>query len=136
MALPDRVLIDTSAHYALLSDSDSYHSQARDTFERIVDRDQELWTTSYVLVECMALVHRRLGFSVLSQFITYVESSVSVFWIERTTHAQALIQLIDSQGSGLSFVDWTIALASDAMRAPVFTFDRGFANRGYSVIPS
>jgi len=129
------VLIDTSAFYALLSDSDSFHSQARDAFDRIVDRDQELWTTSYVLVECMALVHRRLGFSVLSQFITYVDSLVNVFWIDSSAHSQALTRLVDSQGSGLSFVDWTIALASDAIGAPVFTFDSGFADRGFPVIP-
>ncbi len=63
MPLPEKVIIDTSAFYALMSANDSFHRRAADTYERLIDREQELWTTSYALVETMALVHRRLGFA-------------------------------------------------------------------------
>ncbi len=135
MPLPDRVLIDTSAFYALLSASDTFHARASATFDRSADRDQEMWTTSYVLVECMALVHRRLGFQALQQFVGFVRANTNVFWIERSIHTEAERRLLDSLGSGLSFVDWTLALASNATGAHVFTFDRGFANQGIPVIP-
>ena len=40
------------------------------------------------------------------------------------------------QGRGLSFVDWTTAVASREMEdAPVFTFDEGFANAGLPIVP-
>ena len=135
MPLPERVLFDTSAFYALVSESDSLHQRATVAYERIIDRNQELWTTSYILVECIALVHRRLGFSVLSQFLDFVELSIRVYWIENTIHSEAIRRLIASNGSGLSFVDWTLALASNATGAHVFTFDRGFVAQGIPVIP-
>ena len=61
MALPDRVLVDTSAFFALCSASDLFHSKASLAYERLIDREQELWTTSYALVETIALLHRRLS---------------------------------------------------------------------------
>jgi predicted nucleic acid-binding protein len=129
------VLIDTSAFYALISASDSFHQRARETYERLIDRDQELWTTSYVLVETIALAHRRLGFQVLSEFMGSVHGELGVFWVESTVHTEAWERLTASQGSGLSFVDWTTALVAGMLGADVFTFDRGFANQGLAVLP-
>ena len=68
MVLPERVLIDTSAFYALRSATDLFHNRASVAYERLLDREQELWTTSYTLVETVALLHRRLGFEVVSEF--------------------------------------------------------------------
>ena len=62
MLLPERVLIDTSAFYALLAATDLFHTRASAAFERLLDGEQGLWTTSYTLVETVALLHRRLGF--------------------------------------------------------------------------
>jgi predicted nucleic acid-binding protein len=136
MPLPDKVLIDTSAFYALLAASDTFHTRASATFDRIADRDQEMWTTSYVLVESMALVHRRLGFQALEQFVGFVRANTNVIWIESLIHAEAERRLLDSRGAGLSFVDWTVALASNTIGAHVFTFDSGFANQGVPVLPT
>ncbi len=135
MPLPERVLIDTSAFYALVSATDSFHRQAGETYDRLIDRDQELWATSYVLVETIALVHRRLGFQALSELMESVQGNLRVFWVESTVHTEAWKRLTASQGSGLSFVDWTTALVSSMLKAYVFTFDRGFANQGLAVLP-
>ena len=135
MPLPERVLIDTSAFYALVSQSDSFHEQAKTAYERLIDREQELWTNSYVLLETIALIHRRLGFQVLSEFVETVQSNVRVFWVESTLHNEAWQQLTAVRGSGLSFVDWTAVLVSRIIDAPVFTFDSGFVDRGVSVLP-
>ena len=66
MATPERVLVDTSALYALRSEADLFHHRARAAFEYLMDEGEELWTTSYALVEIVALLHRRLGFGVVS----------------------------------------------------------------------
>lgn len=135
MPLPERIVIDTSAFYALLSGSDSFHAKAREAFERMVDRDQELWTTSYVSVETIALVHHRLGFQTLSQFLDTTGQSVRVFWVESALHREAWLRLSANHGVGLSFVDWTAALVSQVLEAHVFTFDGDFINEGVPVIP-
>ena len=135
MALPENVLIDTSAFYALASDDDIFHRRARDEYERVIDREQELWTTSYALVETIALIQNRLGFNALSDFMNQIGGIVNVFWVHSEVHTQAWEHLTANQGAGLSFVDWTLALASRILDAPVFTFDSDFANQGFVVIP-
>lgn len=135
MALPENVLIDTSALFALAHDKDIFHKVAEDEYAIIMDRDQQLWTTSYALVETMALIQNRLGFSVLSDFMSQMSIVVNVYWIDVDIHKQAWELLLRNQGTGLSLVDWTIALASSILDAPIFTFDGDFANQGLFVIP-
>ena len=50
-------------------------------------------------------------------------------------HADAWGRFMAARGRGLSFVDWTIAVVSREMGAPVFTFDGGFANEALPVVP-
>ena len=100
------------------------------------DTNQELWATSYTLVETVALLHRRLGFEVVSEFSEWQRrSNIQVRWIDSRMHADAWDRFMAARGRGLSFVDWTIAVASREMGAPVFTFDGGFANEALPVVP-
>lgn len=136
MAISDRVVIDTSAFYALASGDDRFHDNARYTFERLIDHERELWTTSYALVETIALMQNRLGFATLSDFMNGIDGLVSVFWIDSALHNRAWNLFTENQGMGLSLVDWTVALVSRRLDAQTFTFDGGFANQqGLYVIP-
>lgn len=137
MALADRVLIDTSAFFALRSSTDLFHARANGTYEQLIDREQELWTTSYTVVETVALLHRRLGFEVVLEFSEWRrQANLQVIWIDRRMHEEAWERYVGDGGRGLSFVDWTTAVASREMQdAPVFTFDAGFANVGRPVVP-
>ena len=136
MALPERVLVDTSAFYALRSATDLFHDRARVAYQHLLDREQELWTTSYTLVETAALLHRRLGFEVVSEFSEWGRrSGLQMLWIDGRVHGEAWDRFMAHQGRGLSFVDWTTVVASHEIGAPVFTFDGGFANQGLPVVP-
>ena len=135
MAVSERVLIDTSAFYALFSNSDRFHDRASLAYEGLRDRRWELWITSYTLVETLALLHRRLGFEVVSAFSEWWRSNLQVRWIDGPMHDAAWGRFMAVQGRGLSFVDWTTVVASREMDAPVFTFDGGFANEGLPVMP-
>lgn len=135
MPLPERVLIDTSAFYAMLSSNDEFHQPANQTYERLVDREQELWTTSYVLVESIALAHRRLGFAPLKTFFDRLRPFVQTLWVDSRIHNEAWQQFSANEGRGLSFVDLTTSIAASQIRAHVFTFDAGFMNRGIPVVP-
>ncbi len=135
MALPERVLIDMSALYALFSPSDDFHDQARYSYELLVDEDRELWITSYTLVETTALLRRRLGFQVIAEFSAWHTDNLEVFWVQSREHNEAWDRYISERGQGLSFVDWTIAIASRQIDAHIFTFDGGFARQGLPVVP-
>ena len=135
MNLPERYVVDTSALYAVVSADDRFHDTARGAYERLMDRNVELWITSYALSETVALVHRRLGFDVLSRLLEIIESNVSVYWIEETLHSAAMEEFKTASGRGLSLVDWTIVLAARMLSARVFTFDAGMADHGVAVAP-
>ena len=135
MPLPDIVLLDTSAIYALFVSSDDFHERARDAFERLADREPDLLATSYTLVETIALVHRRLGFQVTSEIADWLDSTLEVYWVSPAVHKEAWTRFAAGQGRGLSFVDWATVVASRHLSARVFTFDPGFASQGLSVIP-
>ena len=100
-----------------------------------MERDQSIWTTSYALVETMALVHRRLGFNTLTRLLDVIDSNVRIHWVDSTIHSMAMREFMSSGGSGLSLVDWTIVLAARIKSAHVFTFDRGMANSSLIVVP-
>ena len=69
-----------------------------------------------------------LGFHVVSEFIDASRSILSVFWVDSRMHGLAWDRRRSEEGRGLSFVDWTISLASHELRAHVFTYDSGFLN--------
>ncbi len=133
--MPERILIDTSAFYALFSATDLFHDRAKAAYERLVDREQELLATSYTVVETTALLHRRLGFEIVERFSEWQASSLDILWIERQVHDAAWGQFMADHGRGLSFVDWTTVVVSREIGARVFTFDGGFANQGLPVVP-
>ncbi len=135
MGPPEKVVIDTSAFYALISADDRFHHSAQAYYEVIKDRDVEIWTTSYALSETVALVHHRLGYDTLSRFLEIIEPNVSVFWVDSATHFAAMENFKAVAGRGLSLVDWTVVLASRIESAHVFTFDAGFAEHAVSMIP-
>ena len=134
MPLPERVVIDTSAFYALAADDDLFTRSAVETYDRMVDRNLELWTTSYALLETIALIHRRLGFAALSRFLETIEPDVRIHWIDGEIHSIAIREFMSSMGSGMSLVDWTVVLAAQLKSAQVFAFDRGIANSGATLV--
>ena len=82
------------------------------------------------------MLHRRMGFKVVTEFSEWrLESNMQVLWVDDRMHDAAWQQFTAAQGRGLSFVDWTIVVASREMGTPVFTFDSDFANKGLSVVP-
>ena len=134
--MAERVLVDTSAAYALFSASDLFHDRAGAAYRSLMAREEELWATSYTLVETIALLHRRLGFEVVSEFSEWYRANLQVLWIDGRLHAEAWNRFVTDRGRTLSFVDWITVVASyDMGFPPVFTFDSGFANQGLPVVP-
>lgn len=133
--MPRTVILDTSAIYALISSSDRFHLRANEVYSDLVDGRDELRTTSYILVEVAALVHRRLGFQLLKDFVDSMAGVVDVLWIDRSTHEESWRRMVGRGGANLSFVDWSTIVAAENTRSTIFTFDRDFAREGLTVMP-
>ena len=89
-----------------------------------------------MLVETVTLLHRRLGFQAVEDFSQWCQdSNVQMVWVNSGMHDAAWERYMANQGRGLSLVDWTVAVASREMSAPVFTFDGDFAKEGFLVVP-
>ncbi len=130
-----RVFADTSALLALVVPQDRSHSEARRTLDRLREREVELVTTSYVLVETHALLGRRIGLAAVRAFREKVEPNLSVVWVDEELHEQGLDLLLSRGKRDLSLVD---AVSFVACRAEwieeTFAFDRHFTDEGFSPV--
>ena len=136
MAEIKSVLVDTSALFAIINSNDKYHEVAKAAHLELVTSDSLFWATSYTLVESIALLNRRLGFSAVLAFEDWRKDiDLQIFWVDERLHDAAWVRFTETQGRGLSLVDWTITIASRELGAQVFTFDEDFIQQGVAVIP-
>jgi predicted nucleic acid-binding protein len=127
------VFVDTSALYALLSGDDPMHQRATETFLGLESAD--LLTHNYVVVECCALVHRRLGPAATRALVDDVLAPVEIDWIDEPVHRVASATFLSSGAGGPSLVD---CASFEVMRLrtiqTAFAFDRHFADAGFDML--
>jgi len=128
MRIPERVVVDTSALYAVLNKNDQFHGQAGPLLESLLNFESELWITSYALVETIALVERRLGKSMVKRMLEGMKDALNVFFITPSFHAKIQVRYL-CEDTALSFVDWSCIFLGEHLHAPVFTFDSRMPNR-------
>jgi len=131
----NRVFVDTSALYALLVTSDEKHARARATFDSFRVRDAALVTTSYVLVECYALLGRRIGLDAVAAFREDFAPLLELVWVDRSSHEEGLDLLLDRRRKSLSLVD-AVSFVSMRRQAieEVFAFDPDFEREGFTAL--
>jgi predicted nucleic acid-binding protein len=119
----------------LLSASDAEHARAAQTFEDLLSNDQPLVTHNYVLVETAALVQRRLGIEALRVLRDDLVAVVSVEWVDRALHDQALAATIAAGRGDVSVVD---RVSFELMRSRgirrAFAFDEDFQREGFTPV--
>lgn len=130
----NRAFGDTSAFYALVSRSDRYHHQERLIYTKLIDERWDLFTSSYVLVETIALIHHRLGFPAVEQFVKATSQTIQVVWVNAQVHQDALNRFREKQGRRLSFVDCTSLVLARLLTASVFAFDADFQQEGLPLV--
>ena len=130
------ILIDTSAIFAIVSPGDRFHSQSRGIYSELLERGDQLFTTSYVLVESSALIHQRLGFEPLRAFIQSIRGVWETILIDRSTHEEIWTRMRTRDGARLSLVDWSVIVSSERTRSAIFAFDSDFYLEGLTVIPT
>lgn len=131
------VFVDTSALLAMLDAGDLFHPQASDGWRSLIESDEALLSTSYVLVETFALCQRRLGLDAVLVLDREIVPLLEVVWVDEPLHRTAVSALLTASRRRLSLVDCS---SFEAMRrrdiARAFTFDRHFAEQGFETVPA
>ena len=123
---------DTSGLYALLDRDDQNHAAAKRCWLRLMDREEPLLTTNYVLVETCALAQRRLGIEAVRAIEDDLIPVLRVEWIGKDAHTLAVNALLTARRKTLSLVDCVsfLTMRRAGVRA-AFAFDRHFREEGF-----
>jgi predicted nucleic acid-binding protein len=126
------VFVDTSAAYALLDAGDSNHERALRATARLLG--EELVTHSYVVVELVSLVRRRLGADAAARLIDEVLPAIEVTDVDASLRSRALVAFRATTGSAVSLVDRT---SFEFMRqrgiSRAWAMDSDFATEGFEL---
>jgi predicted nucleic acid-binding protein len=131
------LFVDTSALLALLDRGDRDHGRTAAAWRAALAGDDEIWTSSYVLVELTALAQSRLGVPAVRLFETEIVPALRVDWVGEDLHRAAMSALLTAAKRALSLVD---CVSFEVMRRRgirrVLTLDADFGRQGFDAIPS
>jgi predicted nucleic acid-binding protein len=130
------IFVDTSALYAVLDRDDQNHSAAKGTWGTLLQSDQALIVTNYVVVETTALVQHRLGMEAVRVLCGDVLPALDVHWIDENEHMHAQNALLAADRRRMSLVDCSsfLVMRRRAVRT-AFAFDPHFGEQGFEVLP-
>ena len=130
------IFVDTSAILAVLDAADERHAAADRAWNELLDKDEPLVMSSYVLVELLALAQSRLGIAAVRTLDAEVLPLIGVVWVDAEIHRRALSSVLAASHRNLSLVDCT---SFEVMRRigirTAFTLDSDFSEQGFKVMP-
>jgi predicted nucleic acid-binding protein len=130
-----RVFVDTSALFALLVKGDANHARAQSAFESLRQREATLVSSSYVLVECYALLGRRVGLDAVADFRKDFAPLLEIVWVDAALHDEGLELLLDRRRESLSLVDAvSFLVARGQVVDEVFAYDPDFQREGFTAV--
>jgi predicted nucleic acid-binding protein len=128
-----RVLVDTSAVYAIVDRSDANHPAAKAILDRLRGEGAEPLLTNFLVGECHALLLTRLGADVARRWLL-----ANVWRVERVTaddEERAMTILREYVDKAFSYVDATSFAVMERLRLRrAFAFDAHFEQFGLSVL--
>ena len=128
-----RILVDTSAVYALMDRSDRWHPTAKAALADIKRSRTEPVLTNFVVAECHALLLARLGASVARRWLTSNVWSVQRITVDDEANAMSIIS--NYTDKTFSYADATsFALMERLAIRRVFAFDPHFRQYGFQVV--
>jgi predicted nucleic acid-binding protein len=130
------VFVDTSALYALLDKDDRFHHVAAAAFSHMSPDKTLMLTSSYVVLETLALLQTRLGLSAVTKWKTEFQGILEIVWIEKQLHEEALTALVAANTPTISLTDWaSFLIMRERGIENAFSFDRHFARQGFHLLP-
>jgi len=130
------VFVDTSALYALLVEGDENHDAAVQAAASLRAAGVGLATSSFVVLETVALLQARIGIGAVRAFYLDMLPLMEVVWVDRALLDRAMGGLLAASLRRVSLTDWTsIALMQERGWTAAFAFDEDFARQGVDLIP-
>ena len=127
--------VDTSAFLALVVAEDLNHDAAANAWRELLERDETLVTSNYVIVETLALLQRRASIPTINRFVEDILPAVGIEWVDDRLHASGVNSLLMTTKSGPSIVDCVSFAVMRKLRiAEAFTFDRHFEAQGFNLV--
>ena len=130
-----KIFIDTSAFYALLDRDDANQEAAKGVWAKILNAENTLVTSNYVLVETFALLQNRLGVVAVRAFQEDIVPILNIEFVNPEVHRSAIAALLAASKRNLSLVD---CISFEIMRAlgikAAFAFDAHFKEAGFQAI--
>jgi uncharacterized protein len=130
------VFVDTSAFYALLVRTDRAHARVRAAFTAQLDARRPLRTTSFVIVETLALLQHRVGLAAARDFDEDILPVVRVDWVDEMLYRHGADRLWREDRRRLSLVDCVSFefMAREGI-GTALAVDPDFAGAGFDVLP-
>lgn len=130
------IFVDTSAFLAILNDGDRFHAPAGAAWQAWIMQDELLITSNYIVLEATALVQHRLGVDAAATLHDDMLPLLHIEWIDVALHNLGVNALLTRRQRQLSLVDCTsFALLRHLGIRQAFTFDRHFAEQGFTCVP-
>ena len=131
------LFVDTSAFYALLVRTDEAHESVRSAFSGALGAGRPAWTTSFVLVETMALLQPRIGLDAARDFTEEVLPALRVHWVDERLCRLGLKRLWREDRRHLSLVDCvSFEFMAHQGLTTALAVDPHFADAGFKTLPS
>ena len=128
------VFADTSALFALMDGDDKMHEGAAEDLRDLTRVKAGLITSSYVLLEMIALLQHRIGLEAVADFQMRIMPLLDVVWVDEEWHASAMQRLMAQRDKRISLVD---CLSFEIMESRgidrAFSFDSHFADQGFTI---
>ena len=96
------VFVDTSGLLAVLDVDDLNHRRAADQWRGLIESDEGLTSTSYVLVETFALVQSRLGIEAVRILDQNILPILEIVWMDEALHRAAVTAVLTASRRRLS----------------------------------
>ena len=128
-----RILVDTSAVYALLDRSDARHAAARAGLEDLRRRRIEPLLTNFIVAESHALLLARVGADIARRWV--VENKWPVERIREDDEARAQAILVRFADTTFSYTDAaSFAVMERVGLKTAFAFDPHFTQFGFQLL--
>ena len=129
------VFADTSAFYPVMVRTETVHEAVRSTFTKLVEGRRPIWTTSFVVVETLALLQHRIGLPAARDFDEHILPKIRVRWVDEALYRLGTERLWREDRRHLSLVD---CVSLEFMKAEglttAFAVDRHFSDAGFRLL--
>jgi uncharacterized protein len=130
------VFVDSTAFVALVVTPDQHHAEVTAEWTSLLRAHERLVTTSYVVLETVAVVQKRFGIEVAVRFTRDILPLVEVWWVDERRHEEGMLIWQHSNRRALSLTDCvSFAAMTAASVSSALSCDRHFAEQGFEVLP-